>query len=195
MQGTTDANNTNKNKSANILNDDIFSKLTEHLPVALYQVLKQPDGTLSFTYVSSAISELFELSPEEILADNTAISKRYHPDDSKRVIDSVVEPIENMPIWDCQFRVILPKKGLRWIRAVAHREKLDNGCVLSNGYMEDITEQKKANDWIKYLSTALMNISESVVITNKDDNIIYTNKKFKELHGYESQEFSEKTLL
>ena len=194
MQGTTDANNTNKNKSANILNDDIFSKLTEHLPVALYQVLKQPDGTLSFTYVSSAISELFELSPEEILADNTAISKRYHPDDSKRVIDSVVEPIENMPIWDCQFRVILPKKGLRWIRAVAHREKLDNGCVLSNGYMEDITEQKKANDWIKYLSTALMNISESVVITNKDDNIIYTNKKFKELHGYESQEFSEKNI-
>ncbi len=194
MQGTTDANNTNKNKSANILNDDIFNKLTEHLPVALYQVLKQPDGTLSFTYVSNAINELFELSPEEILADNTAISKRYHPDDSKRVIDSVVEPIENMPIWDCQFRVILPKKGLRWIRAVAHREKLDNGCVLSNGYMEDITEQKKANDWIKYLSTALMNISESVVITNKDDNIIYTNKKFKELHGYESQEFSEKNI-
>ena len=194
MQGYTDANIAKNNQSDNSLNENIFRKLTDHLPIALYQTLKQPNGTLSFTYVSNAINELFELSPEEVLADDYAIARRFHPDDRSRIIDSVNNSLDNSLLWERQFRVILPKKGLRWIRAVAHREKLSNGCVLSNGYMEDITEQKTATDWIKYLSSALMNISESVVITNKDENIIYTNKKFKELHGYEGQEFSEKNI-
>jgi PAS domain S-box-containing protein len=60
--------------------------------------------------------------------------------------------------------------------------------VLSNGYWEDITEQRNANVWIKYLNTALMNISESIIISNMENQIIYANQQVKALHGYEPEE-------
>jgi diguanylate cyclase (GGDEF)-like protein/PAS domain S-box-containing protein/putative nucleotidyltransferase with HDIG domain len=191
MRREAEYNKTTGNEPCHIpaSNDDLLMILTEHLPVALYQFLKYPDGTSNFIYISNAITEIFEVTTEDLMKDARALSKRIHPDDARRVNETIDQSVESMQIWDCQFRVVLPKKGLRWIRGVARPEKLDDRGVLSNGYMEDITEQKKANDWIRYLNSALMNISESVIITNMDSKIIYANQKVKELHGYEPDEF------
>ncbi len=141
-----------------------------------------------FLYVSNAVADIFEVTPEELLKNEQALAKRIHEDDVGRVNASINQSVENMQIWDCQFRVVLPGKGIRWIRGVARPENLDDGGVMSHGYWEDITEQKKANDWISYLNTALMNISESIIITNMESKIIYANQKVKDIHGYEPDE-------
>lgn len=184
----SNANSLSKN------NNDLLRILTEHLPVALYQFLKYPDGRSNFIYVSNALTDLFEVMPEELLSNDDALNKRIHPEDIARVMESIDQSITTMHIWDCQFRVVLPNKGLRWIRGVARPEKLDDEGVLSNGYMEDITDQKKANDWVRYLNSALMNISESVIITDMDSKIIYGNQKVKELHGYRPDEIIGKSV-
>lgn len=171
------------------INDiQLLRDLTDHLPVALYQFRKYPDGKSAFIYVSQAIFDIFGVSPEELIKNENALNKRIHPDDVGHVNESIDQSIFNRQTWDCQFRVIVPNKGLRWVRGVARPVECNDGGVLSNGYMEDITEQKKASDWIRYLNSALMNISESVIITNMESRIIYANQKVKELHGYEPGE-------
>jgi diguanylate cyclase (GGDEF)-like protein/PAS domain S-box-containing protein len=169
-------------------NEYLLKNLTDHLPVALYQFLTSPNGDLTFLYVSRAVTDIFKVTPEELLLDNTALIKTVHPDDIGPLIETIDTATRRMQIWDCQFRVVLPNHEIRWIRDVSRPEKLEDGSVLSHGYWEDITEQKKTNDWIRYLNTALMNISESIIITNMGSKIIYANQKVKELHGYEPEE-------
>ncbi len=168
--------------------EHLLKNLTDQLPVVLYQFLKYPDGSSHFLYVSHAVTELFEVTPDELLGNDLALETRIHPDDLGRLDESINLSVRNMQKWDCQFRVVLPQKGIRWIRGVSRPERLDDGGVLSTGYWEDITEQKTASDWLKYLNTALMNISESIIISNMENQIIYANQQVKELHGYEPEE-------
>jgi diguanylate cyclase (GGDEF)-like protein/PAS domain S-box-containing protein len=168
--------------------ETLLKSLTDHLPVVLYQFLKHPDTNGIFLYVSNAVADIFEVTPAELLSDSEALIKRVYPDDVAHVKASIDEAIRTLCIWDCQFRVMLPGKGIRWVRDVARPEKLEDGSVLSHGYWEDITEKKKTDDWISYLNTALMNISESIIITDMESKIIYANQKVKELHGYDINE-------
>ncbi len=173
----------------------LLKKLTDQLPVAVYQFLKYPGGDSWFLYVSNGLTDIFNITPEELLKNDQALRVRVHPDDVGRVDAAIENSVRFLQIWDCEFRVVLPERGLRWIRGVARPEKLDDGGVLSHGYLEDITDNKKAYEWVRYLNTALMNISESVVISNMDGIIIYANQKVKETHGYEPDEIIGKTII
>lgn len=177
-----------ENKEAGDIN--LLKSLTDHIPVALYQFVKYPhDAGSRFIYASRAVTSIFEVSPEELMADAYAFRSRIHPDDLERVDKSIDDSIEKSAgLWDSQFRVVLPEKGMRWIRGVSRHEKLDDGGVLSNGYFEDVTEQKNASDWIKYINTALSSITESIIISAPGGKIIYANQRVKELHGYEPEE-------
>lgn len=166
----------------------LLKNLTDHLPVTVYQFQRHPDGRSQFLYVSNAIAGIFNVTSEELLSNSAALIKRVHPDDLKGLMKSINHAIEELQIWDCQFRIVLPDKGVRWVRDVARPVKLDDGSVLAYGYWEDITSQKKTNDWLKYLNTALMNISESIIISDMESRIIYANQKVKDLHGYDPEE-------
>ena len=48
-----------------------------------------------------------------------------------------------MKNWNLEYKLNLPKKGLRWIHGHAKPEKLEDGSILWHGYINDITEQKK----------------------------------------------------
>ena len=166
----------------------LLKNLTDHLPVTVYQFQRHPDGRSQFLYVSNAIAGIFNVTSEELLSNSAALIKRVHPDDLKDLIKSIDHAIKELQIWDCQFRIVLPDKGIRWVRDVARPVMLDDGGVLAYGYWEDITSQKKTNDWLKYLNTALMNISESIIISDMESRIIYANQKAKDLHGYDPEE-------
>jgi PAS domain-containing protein len=63
----------------------------------------------------------------------------------------------------------------------------DDGSILWNGYFLTLRRAKKTDEWIKFLNTALMNISDSVIITDQRGEVVYANRRTKELHGYEPE--------
>ncbi len=64
--------------------------------------------------------------------------------------------------------------------------KLSSGEIIV--MYEDVTERKKAEQEIKKLSTAIEQSANTVVITDTEGNIEYTNPKFYELTGYTQEE-------
>ncbi|NLV50950.1 MAG: hypothetical protein GXY20_09705, partial [Clostridiales bacterium] len=57
-----------ENKEAGDIN--LLKSLTDHIPVALYQFVKYPhDAGSRFIYASRAVTSIFEVSPEELMAD------------------------------------------------------------------------------------------------------------------------------
>jgi diguanylate cyclase (GGDEF)-like protein/PAS domain S-box-containing protein len=167
----------------------LLKKLANQTPGALYQFNFYPeDETMFCSYISEGVYEIFELYPEEVMEDVNKVFARIHPDDKNQIMHSIRESTAQLKLWKETFRVVLPQKGERWIQGNAKPEKKDDGCILWHGNLIDISEEKEWKKEIEIYAKALKNISDSVVITDKNFKIEYINKAAKKLFGYSPDE-------
>ena len=118
------------------------NKIFQNIPGMVYEFSLTAEGHTSFPYVSEGIQDIYELNPEQVKADAAAIFARIHPDDLAKVTASIQESARSMQPWHMEYRVLLPKKGLRWLLATSNPEQQANGSVVWYGFNSDITAQK-----------------------------------------------------
>ena len=134
----------------------MLHKLTDNVPGAIYQYRLYPDGRMTFPYVSSGSKDIWEVTSDDVLNDATSAFNRIHPDDLEKVASTIEDSANSMTDWNLEYRVNLPKKGLRWLSGHAKPEKLKDGSILWHGYIHDVTEEKI-----------------------KEDNLLISNKRFE----------------
>jgi two-component system cell cycle sensor histidine kinase/response regulator CckA len=122
----------------------LLENLGHQVPGVIYQFQLFPDGRSRFPYASEAMKEIYELSPEEVSEDATAVFHRLHPDDYDRVAASIEQSSATLDPWQCDYRVILPRQGVRWRSGTARPERLPDGSTLWHGFITDSTEQQLA---------------------------------------------------
>ncbi|MCO6059409.1 diguanylate cyclase [Pseudomonas sp. MOB-449] len=132
--------------------DRLLEKLSARVPGVLYQFRMGLDGNFSFPYTSAGIVEVFEVEPEAVRVDAVGLLERVHPDDMERVQGSIRRSAESLAPWREDFRVLLPRKGLRWLRGESVPERGDDGVVLWHGYISDITGLKLVEQELRALS-------------------------------------------
>jgi PAS domain S-box-containing protein len=123
---------------------DLLENLGHQVPGVIYQFQLYPDGRSRFPYASEAMQEIYELSPEEVCEDATAVFRRLHPDDYDRVAASIEQSATTLGPWQCDYRVVLPRQGVRWRSGTARPERLPDGSTLWHGFITDSTEQQLA---------------------------------------------------
>ncbi|MFZ4440629.1 MAG: PocR ligand-binding domain-containing protein [Syntrophales bacterium] len=122
----------------------LLSNLASLVPGVIYQYRLYPDGHSAFPYASQAMNDIYEVTPEEVREDATPVFGRLHPDDHDRVAADILESARTLETFYCEFRVILPRQGLRWRWSQAQPQRLDDGSTLWHGIISDITERKQA---------------------------------------------------
>jgi PAS domain S-box-containing protein len=123
-------------------NHDLLRDLSSQVPGIIFQFSLANDGTMSFPFISSAVEDLYELSPESVKGDaNTAFS-RIHPDDHDGLMASIFESARSLETWEREFRAILPQKGLRWFAGKARTQEDGHGGTIWHGFINDITDIK-----------------------------------------------------
>jgi CheY-like chemotaxis protein len=122
----------------------LLFKLSEQVPGVIYQYRLFPDGRSCFPYASSGMNLIYELTPEEVRKDATPVFERIYPDDRDSVSELIFESARNLSHFYCEFRVVLPRQGLKWRYCDAMPEKLDDNSTLWHGIIYDITELKNA---------------------------------------------------
>jgi diguanylate cyclase (GGDEF)-like protein/PAS domain S-box-containing protein len=132
--------------------DLLLKKLSAHLPGGIYQFKMEFDGRFSVIYASDGIREIYELEPEVLLLDAEAIFTRIHPQDTSRVRSSIRASADTLSPWREEYRVLLPARGLRWVRGEATPEELPGGGVLWHGYISDISDLKRVEEELRALS-------------------------------------------
>jgi PAS domain S-box-containing protein len=137
-----DISNKKKIEAQNEINLKIITDLTNELPGALYQFEMFDNGKIRFPYVSSGFLTLFGLSKTEIEESPEKLFELIHPDDIVKVNNSIAESALNYTKWHLEFRVIINREIL-WIKGDSSPEKHENGLIW-HGYMQNITEKKKA---------------------------------------------------
>ena len=128
---------------------DLLHKLSQQVPGVIYQFRLYPDGRSCFPYASEAIREIYEVTPEQVREDASAVYALLHPEDCAGVVASIQESASKLTPWRYDYRVILPRQGTRWRRGDARPERLDDGSVLWHGFITDITDQKKVEQELR----------------------------------------------
>lgn len=119
----------------------LFDRLSRQVPGAIYQYQYFADGRSCFPFASDGIRKIYEVTPDEVKLDASIVLQRLHPDDTEEVLASIRHSAETLAPWRAQYRVLLPKQGLRWRSGFAQPEKLEDGSVIWHGYIADVTDQ------------------------------------------------------
>ena len=123
---------------------ELLANLTRLVPGVVYQYRLFPDGRSAFPYSSPGMNDIYEVKPEEVREDATPVFGRLHPEDYGRVGDLIQESARTLRTFNCEFRVLLPRQGLRWRWSQAQPERMEDGGTLWHGIISDITERKQA---------------------------------------------------
>ncbi|MBK6595343.1 MAG: PAS domain S-box protein [Burkholderiales bacterium] len=108
----------------------------------VYQYRLYPDGRSCFPFASEGIEDIYEVTPESVRADAAPVFTRLHPDDLEGVSVDIQESARSLTLFHKEFRVVLPRQGLRWRMCDATPVRTEDGGTLWYGIITDITQRK-----------------------------------------------------
>jgi len=145
----------------------LLAELSAQVPDLIFQSRLDPNGHLSFPYVSERIRDIFELSAAEVMADAASAFARFHPDDAIRVGRSIGTSAADLSLWRQTFRVVLPLLGERVLSGHAQPKRTDDGGVLWHGLLTDVTEQINEARQLQALGEAKVAAEKAVEVRSE----------------------------
>lgn len=186
--------NTDRKQSVKLLeqNRELLVNLANQVPGVIYQYRLYADGRSAFPYSSPGMNDIYEVTPEEVQEDATPVFGRLHPDDYGNVASSIQESARTLQTFFCEFRVILPRQGLRWRWSQAQPERMPDGGTLWHGIILDITNRKVAEEALQEREKELRLLAEAmpqiVWVTRPDGWNIYFNQQWVDYTGLTLEE-------
>jgi signal transduction histidine kinase/CheY-like chemotaxis protein len=147
---------------------ELLKKLSKHVPGMIFQYQLFPDGHATYPYVSDGIWEIYEVTPTQVRERGHTVRLNVLAKDSDALEASLADSASTLQLWQHEYRVHLPQRGLRWLSGRAQPERLDDGSVLWNGFISDITE-------IKGIEAALQGAKESAEAANRSKSDFLAN--------------------
>ena len=183
-------------EDALIASEERLRAIGDNLPGGIiYQLLSAKDGSRRFTYLSAGVQSLHGISAGEALADASLIDRQVHPDDYERMMLEEKKSIEDLTIYDTIVRFILGSGEVAWRHIISRPRLLDNGDVISDGIVLDITELKKAEEELKLSELTYReifnNTRETIFIHDMETlEFIDYNANAVLLFGYSAEEIA-----
>ncbi len=166
---------------------ELLNKLAQQVPGVIYQFIQIPGALSRFPFATAALQTIFEVNPNDVLDDAAPVFDRVHPDDRTMVFDTVEESARTLEPWRCEFRVQLPRQGLRWLRGEAQPERLDDGATLWHGFVTDCTERRREDETLRLRSRMIETAVTAIAISDVAGRPLYVNPAFVRLWGYDHE--------
>ena len=153
-------------------------------------------GTVYWTDITREIHE----TGYDYIPDLESGLNFYQEGEGRDLIrQKVKEAIEEGKPWDVELPIITAKKNERWIRSIGETEFADGKCVRIYGSFQDINQRREAQEQLKASETRfrslIENISDGIVLTDKDSNILYQSPSVTKIIGYRLEERKGKNLV
>lgn len=128
---------------------ELLTSLTDEVPGLVFQYCLLPGGAGSFPYASAGIRDIYELEPGQVATDARCLDALIHPDDLAAYYASLEASAADLSPWHLEYRVVLPRQGLRWRQGDARPNRLADGSVLWHGFITDVTERRAMEDELR----------------------------------------------
>lgn len=169
-----------------------YEALTNSIPGAVLRYQLRPDGTDRLLFVSRGIEKLFGVSVAEALDNVNVLWDKIVPEDVPPMRASILESARHMKEWVSEWRIQKGKDHIIWVSAKGNPFKADDGSVIWNTVLLDITQQKLAESALKeselrYRNLFHNNLAGVYQFDMQDDyRVVSCNKAFAKILGFDS---------
>lgn len=132
-----------------------FVNIGKHMPGIVYQFLIRANGEFEFPYVSEGSKELLGFDAKEIEANSALAFQAMHPEDAAAMQRLSIQSAKDLSTFRYEGRIIAPDGSMRFVRATSTPERLENGDVVFNGLVMDVTDLKQAQEEVRKLNLDL----------------------------------------
>lgn len=164
-----------------------------NLQAAVFQFKRDSEGAFSFPYLSPNIIHFLGVSAEAVYADANQALIYIHPADAYNLMQSIEVANENFQTWNFIFRTEV-KGTQRWISGQAVPKLMENGEILWNGTLSDITSQKsleaeyyQVSDQLKHIFDLQQECFLGLDLVNQ--KTIYISPGCQYISGYDTSVF------
>ncbi len=120
-----------------------LKKITDTISSVVYQFRRDRDGNYSTPFISQGAFNIYEFTPEQIYQDVSPILNLTVSDDYERFMRSINLSAQTLTTWMLQYRIKTPSGKIKWISGQAQPVLQDDGSIVWNGSITDITDLKE----------------------------------------------------
>jgi two-component system sensor histidine kinase/response regulator len=129
--------------------------MSDALPLAMFQMASRGKEMVRYNFIGSRVKDVLDVTAEELMQDAEQRWRNVHPDDMRPAKAALAEAVrkvlagEGFSTGDVMVR-IMHGKEIRWVYTAAYADApAADGTILWNGYCQDVTERKHAEDAIR----------------------------------------------
>lgn len=138
---------------------------------------------------SENAAQMLGYSPSEFENTNEFYFKHIIEDDSQTFFDALNQSLENKSDFNLEYRVRRKDGTIIWVLDVSSLFLNEQGePVKMYGILQNITKRKEYEKEVKLKENAIQNSINGVALADSDGNLIYINKSFLKLWGYEKED-------
>ncbi len=169
-----------------------LAQVADSVPGAIFSFLQRNDGSCCFPYSNAAIEGVFGITPGQLAVDGADIFKLIHPEDLPAVRRYMEECATTLATWSGEYRVNHARKGEIWVEGRAVPQKLADGSILWNGFLQDSTERRRIEDQVRggeaRLSAIIHSALSGIITVDESQNIILFNPAAEQMFGFTEAE-------
>jgi len=183
--------------------EEQFRLFAENVPgvVSIYEW--HPDGHREYIYQGPGLKEILgEELNKKIDKDPDAYFRLIPEEDYKALDEASLRAFKTNEQLDFEYRLKIDDFNIKWIRSLFSIFRKENGVILWQGIIYDITERKQAEETLKQSEAQYKDLAEkgniAIVVDDIDGNLLYYNKQFSDLFGYSMEQMKKqnhKTLI
>lgn len=153
------------------------------VPGAIYQYQIDALGTERFVFMSQAVRELYEIDPEEVLADPRLMWNTILEEEIERFRESIAHSAATLDKWSLEFRVRPPSGRVKWILGEAMPLRQEDGSILWNGILTDISDRKQAEDNLRRFERIVSATSDGMALLDRNYTYQIVNSSYTKWFG------------
>lgn len=166
---------------------DRFAKLAATAPGVICSFRLRPDRTICVPYSSPKIAAIYGATPAELAVDGSPVIDLIHPEDMRRIKESVAESARSMSPWRETYRICRPAGGVIWVEGHSTPTREPDGSILWQGFVTDVTQRKEAEAALQFQHALLCSQAEAspdgILVVGTGDRLLSTNRRFFEVWG------------
>ena len=166
---------------------DFYKELLSSMADVVFQRIRRADGRIEFSYLSQGLQDLFGLDPKEVVSDANVLLDALHPDDREEFLDTLKKSEQTAAPWSLQFRIISKQGVEKWIDGSSTVLREENGEVLWNGILREITDRKhlevKSAGQTATIDAIFTNMAQGMVYYDRDLIVVAHNNQALNMLG------------
>ena len=162
-----------------------YRRLLTNLPDVTWTM----DAERRFTYISPNVQNVFGFTPAEAFAAGQELRlSLIHPDDLNALVDNYQALFLECRAFDLEYRMRRKDGRWIWVRNRSLRTFQQDGVLLADGILSDITERKAAEKTDSQLASIVNSSRGAILGKTSDGTIVSWNPAAQKMFGYSADE-------